>query len=249
MEYRVEELAAAARVRVDTVRFYQAKGLLPAPKRVRRNAVYSGAHLERLQQIRRYQSQGLSLAVIKRLLGSKSSKSKAAALLDAVADQGGEHSLTRAEVAAQSGVPEPLLAAVEAAGLMRPVAAGDGEPLYGEADVQIARAGMEILQQGFPLDELIQLAARHARNVESVADDAVELFDRIVRKGKAGEAPQQVADNFRRLLPAVTTLVALHFQRTLLNRALDRLAASGEHEALAAAKTVIDSGRLEVAWR
>ena len=39
MEYRVEELAATAGVRVDTVRFYQSRGLLPAPVRVGRIAV------------------------------------------------------------------------------------------------------------------------------------------------------------------------------------------------------------------
>ncbi|MBW2495552.1 MAG: MerR family DNA-binding transcriptional regulator [Deltaproteobacteria bacterium] len=33
MEYRVEQLAAAAQLPVDTLRFYQARGLLPAPRR------------------------------------------------------------------------------------------------------------------------------------------------------------------------------------------------------------------------
>ena len=40
MEFRVEELAARSGVRVDTLRFYQARGLLPAPERVGRVAVY-----------------------------------------------------------------------------------------------------------------------------------------------------------------------------------------------------------------
>jgi hypothetical protein len=148
-----------------------------------------------------------------------------------------------------SGVPEPLLMAIESAGLMRP-AVGDGEPRYGEADVQMAKAGMEILQQGFPLDELLALAMRHARGVEEVADAAIDLFDRFVRKaGEEGHNGEQVTAAFRRLLPAVTTLVALHFQRTLLNRALDRLRERGEHEVLEAARDVLESQRLEVAWR
>ncbi|MDQ3981976.1 MAG: MerR family DNA-binding transcriptional regulator, partial [Actinomycetota bacterium] len=33
MRYRVDELAARAGVSVDTVRFYQARGLLPQPER------------------------------------------------------------------------------------------------------------------------------------------------------------------------------------------------------------------------
>ena len=40
MQYRVEELARAAGVSVDTIRFYQARRLLPAPRRAGRRAVY-----------------------------------------------------------------------------------------------------------------------------------------------------------------------------------------------------------------
>jgi len=248
MEYRVEELAAAAGERVDTIRFYQAKGLLPPPRRVKRSAVYSEEHLERLETIRKYQSQGFTLALIKRLLASEK-RSKADALLAAVAEQTGTRTFTRSEVARITEVSEPLLAAIESAGLLQPAAA-DGEARYGEADVQMVRAGLEILRQGFPLDELLGLAMRHARGVEEVADTAIELFDRFVRQaGEEGREAQEVAQAFRTLLPAVTTLVALHFQRTLLNRALGRLRERGEHGALEAARDMLESRRLEVTWR
>jgi DNA-binding transcriptional MerR regulator len=248
MEYRVEELAAAAGVRVDTVRFYQAKGLLPAPRRERRVALYSQRHLDVLQRIRRYQSQGLSLSVIKRLLSS-GARSKKDALLAAVAEESGERVLTRAQLAARSGVPEPLLASLEAAGLMAPAETAEG-PRYGEADLQMARAGLEVLAQGFPLDELLDLALQHARSVEQTADRAIDLFDRFVRKIDGGGADAaQVADTFRRLLPAATALVALHFQRTLLQRALERLRKLPQSDALEAALAAVQSGRLEVTWR
>ena len=247
MEYSVEEIAAAAGVRVDTIRFYQTKGLLAPPRRVKRNAVYSDRHLDTLKRIRSYQAQGLTLAVIKRLLAS-SGRSKAEALLKAVADESGEQFLTRAQLAAQSGVPEALLASLEAAGLLVPV--GGGERLYSEADLRIARAGLEILSHGFPLPDLLQLALGHAQHVTEIADAAIDLFDRFVRKADTNEAsPARVAEVFHRLLPAVTTLVALHFQRTLLHRALDRLRRLPEGEALEAAMSAVGSGRLEVTWR
>ena len=248
MEYGVEKLAAVAGVRVDTIRFYQAKGLLPPPRRVKRVAVYSEAHLTRLKQIRRYQSQGLSLAVIKRLL-SGGTRSKVDALLTAVADHTGERLFTRAEAAERSGVPEPLLIAVESAGLLTPTTV-NGESRYGEADVQLARAGLEILRHGFPLDAVLQLAIRHARSVEQTADEAIDLFDRFVRKaGGTGTGAAGVTDTFRQLLPAATTLVAIHFQRTLLHRALQRLRDRGDRDVLKAAEAVVGAGRLEVAWR
>ncbi len=254
MNYRVEELAAAAGVKVDTVRFYQSKGLLPAPRRVKRVAEYSGQHLDRLRQIRRYQERGLSLAVIKRVLDGKqpvaaARGSKAETLRTLVSKERGERSLTRAQLSEQTGVPEALIAAVETAGLLQPSTVAT-KARYGDADVQILRAGLEIMRHGFPLDELLRLATSHAKGVEKVCASAVDLFDRYVRKaGEAGVSSEEVAETFRRLLPAVTTLVALHFQRTLLSRALARLSAHGDAGAIDAAQAALESGHLEVAWR
>lgn len=257
MKYRVEQLAAAAGVGVDTIRYYQTKGLLPPPQRVRRVALYTDAHLTLLKRIRQYQSQGLSLAVIKRLLAAAPRaapravlrRSRAAALLAAVAEQSGEHSLTREQLATLSGVPEPLLASIESAGLLEPLLVAD-QPRYGEADLQMARAGLEILQHGFPLDELLRLAMRHTKEAREVADAAIDLFDRYVRKtGPDGAAASAVTDGFRRLLPALTTLVALQFQRTLLNRALARLREHGDRKGLQATAAALRGGQLEVRWR
>ncbi|MDX2169225.1 MAG: MerR family transcriptional regulator [Deltaproteobacteria bacterium] len=247
MEYSVEELARAAGVAVDTVRFYQARGLLKPPRRVGRRAVYDDSHRAALKRIKRHQAEGLPLAVVKKVMTGGGSKR--AALLAAVADEDGGATLTRAELAAQSGVPEPLLASLEAAGLLVPVQV-DGEPRYGDGDLRMARAGLEVLGAGFPLPELMQLALRHASHVESIADDAVALFDRFVRKVDGGGAdPEAIAATFRRVMPAVTTLVAQHFQRTVLRRALERLREHPDAEALQQAVQVIESGRLEVSWR
>ena len=57
MDYRVEELATAAGVGVDTLRFYQGRGLLPAPRREGRIAYYGDRLLERLRRIRYLQQQ------------------------------------------------------------------------------------------------------------------------------------------------------------------------------------------------
>lgn len=68
MEYRVEELARAALVSVDTIRFYQAKRLLAPPRRIGRVAIYGDHHLERLREIRRLQERGFTLGVIGRIV-------------------------------------------------------------------------------------------------------------------------------------------------------------------------------------
>lgn len=249
MEYRVEDLAREAEVRVDTIRFYQGRGLLPAPRRAGRIALYDDEHLQRLREIRAWQRQGLSLAVIQRLLDDSDGRDPDTRLLrEVVRERVGERTLTRAELAAEAGVPQALIRAVEAAGLVEPVRVR-GEVRFSEADLEMTRAGLTILQEGFPLDALLELAVGHARHVQEISDRAIELFDQHIRKVEGADGPDAVAHAFRVLLPQVTRLVALHFQRTLVARALDRLAHGADAEALDAARAAMESGRLEVSWR
>lgn len=262
MEYRVEQLAEIAGVRVDTVRFYQGKGLIPAPRRRGRTAIYDDGHLQALRRVRGLLDEGFSLAQIRKLLerearepggrggqgASRRGSVAPADLLQALAEETvGSRTLSRAELAAEAGVPEALISAIESAGLVEPVNVG-GEPRFTEADLDMARAGLSILGQGFPLDELLNLAVLHARHVMEVAERGIDLFDDHVRK-RADAESDAIARAFQTLLPHVTRLVALHFQRTLVNRALERVRASGDSEALQAALAATESARLEVSWR
>jgi DNA-binding transcriptional MerR regulator len=65
---RVDQLAAEANISVDTVRYYQNKGLLEPPRRQGRVAWYGADHLERIARIRSLQARGFTLATIARLL-------------------------------------------------------------------------------------------------------------------------------------------------------------------------------------
>lgn len=263
MEYRVEDLAAAAGVRVDTIRFYQSRGLLPKPRRQGRVALYAKSHLERLQRIRSLSAQGFSLAQIGRVLKDGSSADGSEPLLEALVEKEvGEQTYSRAELAHEAGVPEALVQAGLAAGLGQPIEV-DGESRFTESDLQMARSALTILGAGFPLDALLELAVRHSQHVAEVADAAIDLFDDHVRKAASMDAVQDsgdglssqesVAQAFRVLLPQVTRLVALHFERTLVGRAIERLAESeSEKEGrgdLERALAATRSGRLEVEWR
>ena len=68
MRYRVEQLAAACDVSVDTVRYYQSRGLLPQPEREGRVAVYGDVHAARIRRIRELQKKGLTLDAIGRVV-------------------------------------------------------------------------------------------------------------------------------------------------------------------------------------
>jgi hypothetical protein len=171
-------------------------------------------------------------------------------LLEALARESvGERTLSRAELAAESGVPEAILAAARSAGLLEPLQVA-GEERYSGADLEMARAGLAILEAGLPLDELLNLAVRHARGVCEISEAGIDLFDDYIRKAPshAGDA-QDISDAFRSVLPQVTRLVALHFQRTLVNRAIERMRAKGGGAALESAIAAVESARLEIQWR
>lgn len=264
MEYRVGELANAAGIGVDTVRFYQSRGLIAPPARRGRYAIYDEHHLARIRRIRGWLDEGFSLAQIRRLLDHEDGAPAARdgvreaapdrpapgdrGLLEALADRsvaGG--ALTRAELAAQTGVPEALVASVVEAGLIRPLSIG-GEERFPRSDLELVRGALEILGMGLPLDRLLELAALHARGVDALAEQAIDLFDDHVRKPGAPD-PDGVRRVFERLLPRVTEIVALHFQRTVVTRALARLRGRGEESALEAALEATRDARLEVQWR
>jgi DNA-binding transcriptional MerR regulator len=248
MNYRIEQLAAVSGVRADTIRFYQGRGLLAPPQRSGRIAVYGEAHRKRLGRIRSLLDQGLTLALIKRVLDGGAKAAGVEPLVDALArEKVGGRTYSRAELAVATGMPEALLASIQLAGLFEPIRI-DGEDRFSEADVSMARAALRILGAGFPLDELLAVALQHANATRELAERAIELFDRHVR-GRAETDGDSVEAAFRELLPEATRLVALYFQRTLVSRALARLRGRGESEALARAVAATESADLEVAWK
>jgi DNA-binding transcriptional MerR regulator len=250
MSYRVEELAARADISVDTVRYYQARDLLPPPIRSGRVALYSDVHIERLAEIRRLQGRGHSLAVIRRLLDRELDHADEALVAAVSAEVGaddhghGEEWLTIATLAERSGIPLPLLQAVEREGLLVPRLHG-GEPRYTPADVDAAAAGLRLLQHGLPLPELLDLARTHSAAMRATAERAVELFDAYIRRplrssedttspaagSPDAEAARRLVAAFEELLPATLTIVAHHFRRTLLAVAqehIERVGSDGE---------------------
>jgi hypothetical protein len=110
------------------------------------------------------------------------------------------------------------------------------------------RAALAILGMGLPLDRLLELGAQHAAHVDRLVEQAIDLFDDSIRKPR-GEDDEGVRRVFERLLPKATEIVALHFQRTVVTRALARLRASGDARALEEALEMTRASRLEVQWR
>src|SRR5256885_224828 len=160
MEYRIEQLARAAGVAVDTIRFYQGKGLLEAPRREGRVTFYGDGHVERLKRIKELQQQGFTLTVIQRFLAGELEASDEA-LVAAVTHPAAPQTLTLGELAERSGVAEPLLASLEQAGLLVPITGGE-EPPYPADDLEAIAAGVKPISARVPLGALLGLGKDHA---------------------------------------------------------------------------------------
>jgi DNA-binding transcriptional MerR regulator len=232
MRYRVEQLAAACDVSVDTVRYYQSRGLLPQPEREGRVAWYDDRHKEGIRRIRDLQRKGLTLAAVDRVLRGELGEADAdlaAAVAEARGEAGEDAELLTLETfSAASGVPASLIQAVEREGIRigREV---DGEVRYTAADTEVVRTALRLLEFGLPLGDLLSLARDADVAMRGLAERAVDLFDEHVRKpirdtaGDDDAAATQMVEAFRELLPAVTTLVSYHFRRVLLEAAEERI--------------------------
>jgi len=242
VDYRVEELARRADTSVDTIRYYQAKGLLPPPRREGRVAWYEEAHLERLARIRSLAARGLTLATIGRLLEGELDAADEALAAAVASPAGGVELLTLEELAERTSIPLALLQAISREGLLV-ARRQDGQSWFTTEDVAIAAAGLKLLEAGLPLPEVLDLARRHDAAMRDVAERAVALFDDHIRQPLRtsglddDDAAGRLVEAFQALLPATVALVTHHFRRTLLAVAqqhIESVGAGAELEAVEA---------------
>jgi DNA-binding transcriptional MerR regulator len=234
VRYRVEEVAQQADVSVDTIRYYQKQRLLPPPERDGRLAWYTDDHLERLGRIKDLRRQGFSLAVIRRFLSGElgpADEKLAAAVVRAADDD--EEFFGFDELAVRSQVPGPVLESLVREGLLVP-RMHEGEARFTRDDVDTVTNGLRLVEAGLPLPELFDLARLHRVMTREIAERAVGLFDAHVRQPLRAadlsdvERAERLVEAFRSLLPAVTSLVAHHFRRILLQVAQEHLESVGE---------------------
>lgn len=81
-------LARQTNTKVETIRFYEKNGLLPAPPRTESNyRTYDLSHLNRLSFVRRSRELGFSLEQIRAMLDLSDDRSRSCAAVDAIAQE------------------------------------------------------------------------------------------------------------------------------------------------------------------
>lgn len=219
-EYRIEALARAARTTVRNVRAYQDRGLLPAPRREGRVALYSEAHLARLRTIGALLERGYSLANVGELLTTWERGAGLDVLL------GVEEVVTRPfHDEAPAAVPlEELARAFDDASpatLARAVALG-----LVELDPEDARtlrvpsprlfeAGALLRGVGIPLEALLDELEAVRASTERMAARFVDVVDRHVAFPEARSDAARYAEIVRRVRPLAQAIVDVELARAL----------------------------------
>lgn len=85
---KIGELAKAAGTKVETIRYYEQTGLLPAPARTQGNyRTYSGEHLARLSFIRRARDLGFSIEQVRALVDLSDDRARDCTTVDQIASE------------------------------------------------------------------------------------------------------------------------------------------------------------------
>lgn len=147
------------------------------------------------------------------------------ALLDAL--DGGDSLATLEELAESAEVSLPLLEALVRGGLLIPKASDPDRFDAGEAEA--VAAGLQLVEAGLPLAELMNLARQMDEAMRPVAARAVDVFATFVRDSVEATAQSDVdaaarlVEAFRTMLPATSRLVGHHFRGLLLSNARARM--------------------------
>lgn len=143
-------------------------------------------------------------------------------------DAASEDLETIEELSISSGLSSTLLEALSREGLLIPQTV-EREPLFHPEDARAVRAGVELVEAGVPLAELLHLARLMDEAMRPIAAQSVDVFVRFVRDSVEAsaededEATQRLLTAFRKMLPAAGEIVEHHFRRLVIAAALERL--------------------------
>jgi DNA-binding transcriptional MerR regulator len=167
--WRIDDLAQLSGVPVDTIRFYQREGLVPAGERKGRSMAYGTRHLERLERIRALQGRRFSLAAIQAIL--EHDRPSLETLLAGREGAAYEHD----ELLAAASVGGDLARGLEKTGLLTDPDAF-GLVSYDADDLDVLRAFAELRDIGVPDNVLVELARVLTDGIESVTRESAALF-------------------------------------------------------------------------
>lgn len=209
---RIEELAAASGATVRNIRVYQEKGLLPAPVRQGRAALYGPKHRHRLLLILRLLDRGYTFATIDELFTAERHGLSLTELLAAEAVPGGRRQgprrrrFSRADAERLAGfdMPEELIEEGESIGLVS--APGSADAFF--ADAQMYGLFRELIEMGVN-EEGVERMGRLMLEGQGRAAEAIEVVVEVLTA--AGVARPEIEKRVQGVLPQAGSAARLIF--------------------------------------
>jgi len=187
--YTIDELAAKTGVPSRTIRFYQAKGVLPAPRRDGRVAYYDQTHVDRLEVVGKLQDKGLHLRAIRDVVTRRDLDGTAIQKWLGVGERLGALSgdtpqlLTEEELKHFLGDPPPGIIGrlVRHGGV---TVEGDGATRrYLVKSPALLTLGAKLVRSGVQIDTALAMHDILQRKLARTADELVEFAAKNVGKG------------------------------------------------------------------
>jgi DNA-binding transcriptional MerR regulator len=223
-DWRIDELAQRAGVAVDTIRYYQREGVLPAGARNGRTLRYGPEHLERLERIRAFQARRFSLAAIRALL-DHDEPGGLAGLLGSEADTYDLDELVEA-----ADVDEQFVCTLIDAGVLRDPAE-HGRSAYDAEDLRALRSFADLNRLAVPADALVDVARIYSEEFERVHHRLVELFTTIATESWDADDIERFrtlfSEEMERFGRDVRVIADYAHQRNIQRRVLSKIEMSG----------------------
>lgn len=222
-EYRIDDLAREAGTTVRNIRSYQDRGLLPAPRRQGRTALYDERHLARLRLIGQLLDRGYQLAAIRELTEAWNDGRSLPAVLGLVDEIAGPWSdetptiITPAELLEMFGAAASLelLASAIAFGLIEP--AGDH---FRVPSPRLLAIGRELHHDGVPMEAVLNELRQLRTDMERIGARFVELIashvaERYIDHILEGELSPELQGMIARLKPLAQAAIDAEFARVM----------------------------------
>ena len=217
---RIDDLARAADVPVDTIRYYAREGLLPPARKLGKNRLYGPEHLERLARIRALQAKRFSLAAIKAILTADRPN------LDGLfLDSDQEFDLTT--LTQLSGLDPAFVDQLVEVGLLADPASF-GRRSFDEADLTLLRSVAELLAIGMTPKILVELGAVYVRHFAQLQAEVHAILagwnNPEWDRAELHAMQHTLTANAGRLLPAIDRVLNYVHQRTVQRLTLEAIA-------------------------
>jgi DNA-binding transcriptional MerR regulator len=228
--YTIDELTAVTGVPSRTIRFYQASGALPPPRREGRVAYYDDQHVERLRLVAELQDRGLNLKAIRDLVNradaGEVSVSEWLGLGDELRAPWADDEpriVSEPELADLLGpAARPgLVAKLVRAGLLR----REGSASYAIDSPTLLKMALKVDAAGIDLGDAVQAVDILRKRLGRAADELVELFAKSAKRDEL--EPERATRSVEILRALAGDAVRLLFAREV-ERALRELVQRGD---------------------